>query len=225
MDSMQQLLYVLRTFVDRNVVGSGAVSGVVLDACGISEQQRQRIASEKGLPEIVFVDDFERGIVQIFTASRQRPYAGYPLVATAWLLSQINGPIKVITPPAGSTLVRYKGNGDISLRIPDGWIRRHTFEQYPSVKELQQIYPPSDDVIRWAWHKEGNRAIFARFTIPDHVPGSGVSAAITAALGIEVTIPLLVTQGNYAICEVLRHEDIDGVWVSGAVVLERITQL
>lgn len=222
---MLHSLYVLRTFVDWNIFGSGAVSGVVLDAGFISQRQRQRIASERGLPEIVFVDDLERGIVQIFTASRQRQYAGYPLIATAWLLSQVRGPINVITPPAGSTQVRYRGNGDISLRIPDDWMRRHTFEQYSSVKELRQIGPPSDSIIRWAWHEEQDARIFARFTIPDHAPGCGVSAAVSAALSIEVTIPLSITQGNCAVCEVLRYEDVAGVWVSGAVVLEHVTDL
>jgi predicted PhzF superfamily epimerase YddE/YHI9 len=222
---VQYFLHVLRTFVDRNVSGSGAISGVVLDAGGISEQRRQRIASERRLPEIVFVDDLEHGIVQIFTASRQRPYAGYPLIATAWLLAQMNSPVNVISPPAGSTYVRYRGNGDISLMIPEGWLHRYTFEQYQSVKGLRQIDPPSDNIIRWAWQKEKHAGIFARFTIPDHAPGSGVSAAISAALGFEVTIPLVIRQGNHAVCEVLRYEDFDGVWVSGAVVLEYVTRL
>ncbi|MEV8060236.1 PhzF family phenazine biosynthesis protein, partial [Streptomyces antimycoticus] len=61
--------------------------GVVRDgAAVVGEAERQRVAARLGFSETVFVDDPERGVVDIYTPSVRLPFAGHPLVGTAWLL-------------------------------------------------------------------------------------------------------------------------------------------
>ena len=85
---------VLRVFTDA-AGASGNPLGGVRDAADISQTRRQAIAAELGYSETVFVErDTD---VQIFTPTTELPFAGHPLVGSAWLLRR-----PLLRAPAGA---------------------------------------------------------------------------------------------------------------------------
>jgi trans-2,3-dihydro-3-hydroxyanthranilate isomerase len=74
--------------------------GVVNDVVGLDDELMQSIATELGFSETVYVDwadPTKVPFLRIFTPASELPFAGHPLVGTAWVMSEL-GPI------AGSTL-------------------------------------------------------------------------------------------------------------------------
>ena len=63
--------------------------GVVSDSVGLDSLMMQAIAAELGFSETVFVDWPEGAspFVRIFTPGGELPFAGHPLVGTAWVLN------------------------------------------------------------------------------------------------------------------------------------------
>jgi trans-2,3-dihydro-3-hydroxyanthranilate isomerase len=75
-------------FTDRPLAGNGLA--VFTDARGIPEEQLQPLARELNLSETVFVLPSENGghaRVRIFTPSRELPFAGHPILGTAFILA------------------------------------------------------------------------------------------------------------------------------------------
>jgi len=66
--------------------GYGNELGVVRDGSVIPDgRDRQALAAKLGFSETVFVDDPERGVIDIYTPSTRLPFAGHPCVGAAWL--------------------------------------------------------------------------------------------------------------------------------------------
>ncbi len=97
------LLHVLRVFTGP-AGAHGNPLGVVLDGPAVAPRDRQRMAAALGFSETVFVDDAAGGSLRIFTPTVEMPFAGHPLVGTAWLLRQEGRPIDALRPPAGEVL-------------------------------------------------------------------------------------------------------------------------
>ena len=109
------VLYVLRVFCDSE--GQfGSPLGVVLDGPAIPPERRQPLAGELGFSETVYVDDLDTGQVRIFTPAAELPFAGHPLVGTAWLLSRHLGS-PVMNPPAGP-VPTWTSNDQVWIRAP-----------------------------------------------------------------------------------------------------------
>src|SRR3712207_2403526 len=106
---MPATLHVLSVFVGEDGDG-GNLLGVFLDGSAVSPGERQRTAAALGFSETVFVDDAVRGAVRIFTPGAELPFAGHPLVGTAWLLAQEGPGATVLRPPAGEVPVRFEGD-------------------------------------------------------------------------------------------------------------------
>jgi predicted PhzF superfamily epimerase YddE/YHI9 len=79
-------LHVLKVFVGEGGTGGNPL-GVFLEGHEIPEPDRQGVAADLGFSETVFVDDAEGGELRIFTPGTELPFAGHPLVGTAWLLN------------------------------------------------------------------------------------------------------------------------------------------
>jgi trans-2,3-dihydro-3-hydroxyanthranilate isomerase len=88
--------------------------GVVNDVVGVSDESMQSIASELGFSETVFVDwvdPTKDPAVRIFTPEMELPFAGHPLVGSAWVLSMLGpGATGRIRTQAGA--VTYNVDGD-----------------------------------------------------------------------------------------------------------------
>lgn len=63
--------------------------GFVADSVGLGDASMQQIAAELGFSETVFLDwrPDEDPVVRIFTPAVELPFAGHPLVGTAWALN------------------------------------------------------------------------------------------------------------------------------------------
>ena len=86
---MPRHCYVLRVFTDGDLGGNAL--GVITDVTGIDGDAMQAIATDLGFSETVFVDWNDREVphVRIFTPGSELPFAGHPLVGTAWVFSQM----------------------------------------------------------------------------------------------------------------------------------------
>ncbi|MER5780960.1 PhzF family phenazine biosynthesis protein [Streptomyces mobaraensis] len=135
--------------------------GVVLDGASVpGPERRSALAAELGFSETVFVDDAERGAVDIWTPSVRLPFAGHPLIGVASLLTEAD----VLRPPAGEVPVRR--DGDV-IRIAGRaeWASGRRMERYGSVAEVDALPapPPGEGwLYAWAWEDEAAGRVRAR---------------------------------------------------------------
>ena len=129
------VLHVLRVFCDSE--GQfGSPLGVVLDGPAIPPERRQPLAAELGFSETVYVDDPDTGQLRIFTPAAELPFAGHPLVGTAWLLSRhLGGPVTQLNPPAGP-VPTWTSDDQV-------WIRAPLAAAHPGVSTMWRTPPQS----------------------------------------------------------------------------------
>lgn len=113
-------------------------------------EERQAFAAKLGFSETVFVDDPERGVVDIYTPTLRLPFAGHPCVGVGWLLD-----IPELVTPAGVVGVRLDGEFSwIEARAE--WAPGRTLRQYGSAAEVDALAVPAPGewVYAWAWEDE-----------------------------------------------------------------------
>jgi predicted PhzF superfamily epimerase YddE/YHI9 len=95
-------VHVLRVFTDADG-NAGNPLGVVSDMSGLHEERMQPIATELGFSETVFIDWMSGGVpnVRIFTPSTELPFAGHPLVGTAWYLNEMGPGVPGVNTASG----------------------------------------------------------------------------------------------------------------------------
>lgn len=216
-------LHVLRVFV--NDEGEwGNHLGVFLDAVGIGAAKRQLIAADLAYSETVFVDDRQSGALQIFTPATELPFAGHPLVGTAWLMREEGSKIASLRPPAGEVGVRFE-DGDTFISAEAAWSPPFEYVQLAEpdqVRALEGSSTDAEEVYVWAWIDEDAGTIRARSFAPgvgipeDEATGSA-ALALCARLGRSLTIH----QGQGSIL-VARPLDGKRAEVGGAVALDEV---
>jgi trans-2,3-dihydro-3-hydroxyanthranilate isomerase len=89
--------------------------GVVNDIVGLDTAGMQSIARELGFSETVFIDwpPGDAPYVRIFTPGDELPFAGHPLVGSAWVLNTL-GPGGVTTLRCRAGDVRARSDGDVT---------------------------------------------------------------------------------------------------------------
>jgi predicted PhzF superfamily epimerase YddE/YHI9 len=148
-------LHVLKVFVGESGAGGNPL-GVFLDGSEVPENERQAVAADLGFSETVFVDDAERGEVRIFTPATELPFAGHPLVGTAWLLAEEGSGVSVLRPPAGEVPVRYEDDLTTISGRPE-WAPEFEHIQVGSPAEVEALDGPPeghDMAGVWAWEDE-----------------------------------------------------------------------
>ncbi|MGC9379720.1 PhzF family phenazine biosynthesis protein [Streptomyces sp. MH13] len=161
---------VLRVFCAPNG-GYGNELGVVRDGSVLPDRaERQELAAELGFSETVFVDDPERGVVDLYTPTLRLPFAGHPCVGTAWLLD-----VPELVTPAGAVGARLDGEFSWIEARPE-WVPPRTLRQYATVAEVDdlRVPPPGEWVYAWAWEDEAAGRIRAR-AFPGRVDERGDS--------------------------------------------------
>ena len=148
-------LHILKVFVGEGGAGGNPL-GVFLQGGEVPEEERQRVAADLGFAETVFVDDAERGEVRIFTPGTELPFAGHPLVGTAWLLAEEGQEVSVLRPPAGEVPVRYEDDLTYISGRPE-WAPSFRHIELGSPAEVEELDGPPeghDMAGVWAWEDE-----------------------------------------------------------------------
>jgi predicted PhzF superfamily epimerase YddE/YHI9 len=186
-------LHILRVFVGES--GGGNPLGVFLEGGEIPEKDRQRVAADLGFSETVFVEDPRRGELRIFTPKTELPFAGHPLVGTAWLLAQKGSEAPVLRPPAGEVPTRFEGELTFISGRPE-WAPPFEHLELGSPAEVEELEGPPDgqDLAGvWAWQDKDAGVVRARVFAPrvgvaeDEATGAH-AVKLAALLGRKITI-------------------------------------
>ena len=187
-------LHVVKVFVGEDG-GGGNPLGVFLNGGEVPERDRQAVAADLGFSETVFVDDPERGVLRIFTPRTELPFAGHPLVGTAWLLAQEGPGATVLRPPAGEVPVRFEGDLTFITGRP-GWAPGFEHVRLDSPQEVGALTGPPEghDLVGvWAWEDEEAGRVRVRVFAPrvgvEEDEATGAHAVrLAALLGREIVI-------------------------------------
>jgi predicted PhzF superfamily epimerase YddE/YHI9 len=187
-------LHVLKVFVGEDGAGGNPL-GVFLEGGEVPEGERQSVAADLGFSETVFIDDAERGELRIFTPGTELPFAGHPLVGTAWLLAREGLETPVLRPPAGEVPVRLGEDLTFISGRPE-WAPAFEHIQLGSPAEVEALGGPPgghDLVGVWAWVEREAGVVRVRVFAPrvgvEEDEATGAHAVrLAARLGREVTI-------------------------------------
>ena len=198
-------LHVLKVFVGEGDAGGNPL-GVFLEGAEVPEQDRQAVAADLGFSETVFVDDPERGELRIFTPGTELPFAGHPLVGTAWLLAQERSEISILRPPAGEVQVRFESGVTFITGRPE-WAPAFEEIELESPAEVEALVGPPEchDLVGvWAWEDEGAGRVRVRVFAPrvgvEEDEATGAHAVRLAAL-LERKIKILQGEGSLILAE------------------------
>ncbi len=221
---------VLRVFTDP-AGNFGNPLGVV-DAATVEPDQHQRIATELGYSETIFVDLPTAGAAsahaRIYTPTTELPFAGHPTVGASWWLRDIGTPIRTLQVPAGVVQVSY--DDDLTyVSARSDWSPDFAIHDLASLDDLAAANPSDfpDDVghYLWAWIDEStgslrSRLFAANLGVPEDEATGSAAARITDYLSRDLSI----TQG--------KGSRIDTVWspqglvrIAGRVVNDGVRQV
>ncbi|MGW2331973.1 PhzF family phenazine biosynthesis protein [Streptomyces sp. NPDC001700] len=216
-------LDVLRVFCGPHGHGGNAL-GVVRDGGAVpGERARQELAARLGFSETVFVDDPERGVVDIYTPSVRLPFAGHPLVGAAWLLD-----LPELLPPVGEVPARQDGEFTWIGGHP-AWASGRRTQQYASPAEVDALPAPPEGegwLYAWAWQDEPAGRVRAR-AFPrrgDGIVEDEATGAAALILSGELGRALNITQGEGS--QILTSPQPDGsIEIGGRVTLAEVRRL
>jgi predicted PhzF superfamily epimerase YddE/YHI9 len=189
-------VWVLRVFTDQRG-RHGNPLGIILNGAGVARADRQRVAAELGFADTVFVDDVEGGHVQIFAPAAELPFAGHPLVGTAWALGQTLGRHPQELHPSGGATPTWLEGEQVWVRgrlaaTPAWW-----HERLPAPEDVDSLEEPQsqdqDATQLWAWQaeREGQvraRVFASRFGVREDEACGSASMRLAAALGRKLTV-------------------------------------
>lgn len=215
-------LHVMKVFVGEDGRGGNPL-GVFLDGKAVPESRRQGVAAGLGFSETVFVDDAESGELRIFTPATELPFAGHPLVGTAWLLAREGYEAPVLRPPAG--LVAYSLGGGYTYVVgrPE-WAPQFEHVRLSSAAEVDALSGPPEghDLVGvWSWDHDAwepnvvrVRVFAPRLGVEEDEATGAYAVRLCAHLGQELEIH----QGQGSLI-VARPEPDGGVRIGGKVEL------
>ena len=187
-------LHILKVFVGENGVGGNPL-GVFLEGDEVPEEERQSVAADLGFSETVFVDGAERGELRIFTPATELPFAGHPLVGTAWLLAREGFETPLLRPPAGEVAYR-SGPGFTYVTGRPEWAPPFEHLRLGSPEKVDALAGPPEgyDLVGvWAWEDKGAGVVRVRVFLPrigveeDEATGA-YAVRLCAHLGREIEI-------------------------------------
>jgi predicted PhzF superfamily epimerase YddE/YHI9 len=225
---------VLRVFTD-SAGNFGNPLGVV-DASLVAPADQQRVATELGYSETIFVELPAAGAntarAHIFTPVTELPFAGHPTVGVSWWLKNRGTPIKTLQVPAGLLQVEYDARPDgefTVIRARSEWAPDFSIYDLDSVDDVLGADPDdySDDVEHyvWAWMDRDAGTIRSRL-FASHLGIREDEATGAAAVRITdyLSRDLEITQGQGSQLST-RWNPEGWVQVAGRVVDDGVRQL
>jgi predicted PhzF superfamily epimerase YddE/YHI9 len=193
---------VLRVFTDAGG-NYGNPLGVV-DNSTVDPADRQRIATQLGYSETIFIDLPEDGSstahARIFTPVIELPFAGHPTVGASWWLRDQGSAINTLQVPAGIVQVSY--DGDLTaVSARSEWAPDFAIYDLGSVDELMAADPSdyTDDVEHylWTWLDESAGRIRSRmFATHLGVPEDEATGAAAVRVTDYLSRDLEIVQGK-----------------------------
>ena len=187
------VLHVLRVFTDERG-GHGNPLGVFLDGPAVAPDERQSIATELGFSETVFVEDAERGELQIFTPGREILFAGHPTVGAAWLLAREGFETESLRPRPGAIPVRREQEMTY-VTAPAAWCPEQEYREHPDPEAVGALDPSAagGDEYNWAWVDDARGTVRARgfypgFAIEEDEATGSAALALCVRLGRAIEV-------------------------------------
>jgi predicted PhzF superfamily epimerase YddE/YHI9 len=189
---------VLRVFTDPNG-DFGNPLGVV-DASQTEAGEHQRIATQLGYSETVFIEVPQSGTstahARIYTPATELPFAGHPTVGASWWLRDRSTPVHTLRVPAGIVQVTYEDDlTAVSARSE--WAPEFAIYDLASTDELFDADPDDypDDIQNylWTWTDRDRGAIRSRMFaanlgVPEDEATGAAAVRITDYLSRDLTI-------------------------------------
>jgi predicted PhzF superfamily epimerase YddE/YHI9 len=191
-------LHVLRVFADE-AGGHGNPLGVFLEGREVPEGRRQGVALELGFSETVFVDEAEHGRCRIFTPGMELPFAGHPMVGTAWLLAREGVSAEQLRPPAGVIDVRRDGELTYVAAKAEWSPPWELTELAEAATVAGAVEPPGDGLLPfvWAWEDEAAGLVRARcWSLEDGIGEDEATGSAAIMLAAALQRPLTIHQGE-----------------------------
>ena len=192
---------VLRVFTDQDG-NFGNPLGVV-EANQVQPGDRQRIATQLGYSETIFIDVPESGAstaqARIFTPAVELPFAGHPTVGASWWLRDRGTPVNTLRVPAGVVQVTYEGDlTAVSARSE--WAPEFAIYDLESTDELLAAdpneYPDDIQNYLWTWTDRERGAIRSRmFAANLGVPEDEATGAAAVRITDYLSRDLSILQG------------------------------
>ncbi|MDG5486434.1 PhzF family phenazine biosynthesis protein [Mycolicibacterium gadium] len=193
---------VLRVFTDPEG-NFGNPLGVV-DNSTVEPADRQRIATQLGYSETIFIDLPQSGSstahARIFTPAVELPFAGHPTVGASWWLRDQGFAIKTLQVPAGIVQVTYDGDlTAVSARAE--WAPDFAIYDLASVDELMAAdpsdYTDAAEHYLWTWLDKPAGVIRSRMFAADlGVPEDEATGAAAVRITDYLSQDLEIVQGK-----------------------------
>jgi predicted PhzF superfamily epimerase YddE/YHI9 len=219
-------LHVLRVFCDEGGE-HGNPLGAFLDGAEVPEGRRQAVAHELGFSETVFVDDAAAGACRIFTPGLELPFAGHPMVGTAWLLEREGHPTYVLRPPAGEIEARREDELTF-IAAQAGWSPPWKLIRLPQVAAVACLREPAPEdgllPYYWAWEDEAAGTLRSRcFSLEDGIGEDEATGSAAIMLCAELGRELTIHQGEGSLLHA-RPLSTGRAEVGGRVVLDEVRE-
>jgi predicted PhzF superfamily epimerase YddE/YHI9 len=221
---------VLRVFTDSDRKFGNPLG--VVDASTVAPADRQRIATELGYSETIFIDVPDPGATtahaRIFTPATELPFAGHPTVGASWWLREKGIPINTLQVPAGIVQVAYDGElTAVSARSE--WAPEFAIHDLESTDELFAAdpadYPDDFQHFLWTWTDQSEGVLRARvFAANLGVPEDEATGAAAVRITDYLSRDLTIVQGKGSIIETQWSPE-GWVRVAGRVVSDGSTQI
>jgi predicted PhzF superfamily epimerase YddE/YHI9 len=221
---------VLRVFTDEDG-NFGNPLGVV-DAGAVNPSDRQRIATELGYSETIFIDMPAPGAgtahARIFTPTTELPFAGHPTVGASWWLREMGTPVHTLQVPAGVVQVSY--DDDLAaIRARAAWAPEFAIYEVDSTDELfaaePSDYPDDVENYLWTWTDRDNSVLRSRmFAAGLGVPEDEATGAAAVRITDYLSRDLTIVQGKGSVIRTQWSPD-GWVRVAGRVVSDGTKQI
>lgn len=172
--------------------------GIVIDiGKELSKVDRQKIATDSGLSEVVFINNLEKNEVSLYNPEEEISFAGHALVGAAYFLNQQSK--QNITQLCGvkDNVQTWAENGQTWISYSLSLLPDWNFKQLPNAESVETLMNDEVATIEhsfvWAWLNEERGIVRARtfatdWCIPeDEANGSG-SMKLASMLNRKLTI-------------------------------------